>query len=48
MNNLTASNYSVCPKVGDMYIFPSFLTHAVYPFYGEGERRSFSANMSLE
>ena len=48
MNNLTASNYTVCPKVGDMYIFPSFLTHTVYPFYGKGERRSFSANMSLE
>ena len=47
-NTLTQSNFLVCPKVGDLYIFPSFLTHAVYPFYGEGERRSFSANMSLE
>ena len=41
-------NICVQPKVGDLYIFPSFLFHTVYPFYGEGERRSFSANMSLQ
>ena len=49
------SSTTVCPgnmcvqqKVGDLYIFPAFLYHTVYPFYGEGERRSFSANMSLQ
>ena len=35
------------PEVGDIYIFPAHLYHTVYPFYGAGERRSFSANMSL-
>ena len=35
------------PSVGDIYIFPAHLYHTVYPFYGAGERRSFSANMSL-
>ena len=33
--------------VGDLFIFPSHLFHTVYPFFGEGERRSFSANISL-
>ena len=41
----TCSNFLVKPKVGDFYIFPSFLYHAVYPFYTKGERRSFSMNM---
>ena len=41
-------NMCIQPKVGDLYIFPAFLFHTVYPFYGEGERRSFSANMSLQ
>ena len=39
---------TIQPKVGDLYIFPASLFHTVYPFYGEGERRSFSANMSLQ
>ena len=42
-----AGNLCLKPEVGDLYIFPSYLFHAAYPFYGEGERRSFSANMSL-
>ena len=29
------------------YISITFLFHTVYPFFGEGERRSFSANISL-
>jgi len=32
------------PEVGDMFIFPSRLMHCVYPFIGEGERRSVSLN----
>ena len=40
-------NVCVQPKAGDLYIFPAYLFHTAYPFYGEGERRSFSANMSL-
>lgn len=42
------SNYSRKPEVGDIYVFPSSLMHTAYPFFGEGERRSFSANMSLQ
>ena len=42
-----AGNLCLTPEIGDLYIFPSYLFHAAYPFYGEGERRSFSANMSL-
>jgi hypothetical protein len=36
------------PIVGDIFIFPAHLFHTVYPFFGEGERRSFSANISLQ
>jgi len=35
---------SFSPHVGDMFIFPSRLLHGVYPFVGEGERRSVSFN----
>ena len=33
------------PKVGDFYIFKSKQEHGVYPFRGEGERRSLSFNL---
>ena len=36
------------PAVGDFIVFPSYLMHTVYPFKGEGERRSFSMNISVE
>jgi uncharacterized protein (TIGR02466 family) len=32
------------PEVGDFYIFPGWLLHAVEPFRGAGERRSMSFN----
>lgn len=44
---VTSGNLCCLPVVGDIYVFPSHLFHTVYPFYGEGERRSFSANMDL-
>jgi len=44
---LTSGNMCVMPVVGDIFIFPTHLFHTVYPFFGDGERRSFSANMSL-
>jgi len=44
---LNPGNICCLPVVGDIYIFPTHLFHTVYPFFGEGERRSFSANMSL-
>jgi hypothetical protein len=43
-SNLSANLFAVKPRVGVMLFFPSWLHHAVYPFRGEGERRSFSAN----
>ena len=36
------------PKVGDFYIFPSYLYHFVNPFYGDGERRSISFNAVVD
>ena len=35
---------SFSPEVGDLFIFPSRLLHCVYPFIGDGERRSVSFN----
>jgi len=46
-NWLESSGFIVKPSVGDFYIFPSKLLHTVYPFYCEGERRSFSVNMEV-
>ena len=34
----------VKPEVGKFMIFPCWLKHSVMPFYGEGERRTLSAN----
>jgi hypothetical protein len=36
------------PHVGDFIVFPSYLMHTVYPFKGDGERRSFSMNISVQ
>lgn len=41
---LARSLISFRPQVGDLYLFPSWLLHAVEPFEGEGERRSLSFN----
>ena len=35
------------PKVGSLLVFPSWLKHAVMPFYGDGERRIISANANV-
>ena len=35
------------PIVGTLLIFPNWMKHAVMPFFGEGERRTFSANCNL-
>ena len=37
----------VKPEVGTMLVFPNWLRHAVMPFYGDGERRTFSANLNI-
>lgn len=43
----SVSNFMVRPRVGDFYIFPSYMFHCVYPFNTQGERRSFSMNLSI-
>ena len=37
----------VKPEVGTLIMFPSWLRHSVNPFFGEGERRTFSANINI-
>lgn len=41
-------NRTVLPVVGDLYLFPAWLQHLVYPFYGPGERRSLSFNIEMK
>ena len=36
------------PRVGDFFLFPSSLIHTVYPFLGQGERRSIAFNMGYQ
>ena len=38
----------VIPSVGDLYLFPAWLTHLVYPFRGDGERVSYSFNLAVQ
>jgi len=44
-NHFANHSYLVKPQVGDFYLFPSWLTHQVYPFRSEGERRSLAFNI---
>ena len=37
----------VKPEVGTLIMFPAWLRHGVNPFFGEGERRTFSANLNV-
>ena len=44
---LSNSIFQIKPKVGDFYMFPNNLMHAVYPFFGtDEERRSISLKTS--
>ena len=36
------------PAVGDIYFFPAWLIHEVYPFRSKVERWSFSFNTTIE
>jgi hypothetical protein len=48
LNNMFANHtLLIHPKVGDLFIFPYGLVHMVYPFKGEGVRRSLSFNADL-
>ena len=42
-----ATEEYVKPEVGTMIMFPSWLRHSVNPFFGDGERRTFSANINI-
>ena len=44
---LNAQEY-IKPKKGFMIIFPNWLQHCVMPFFGEGERRTMSANFNIK
>ena len=46
---LSHSTIDIEPKVGEMYFFPAYLMHCVYPFKNSNEeRRSISFNASLD
>jgi len=38
---------TVKPEVGKLILFPSWCQHCVYPFEGEGERRTVAGNMNM-
>ena len=38
------TKYPIKPAVGKFVMFPAWLQHMVYPFRGEGLRRSMSFN----
>ena len=38
----------IIPREGDLYLFPSWMQHVVYPFQGPGERISFAFNLLAE
>ena len=45
----SSPTYAITPRVGDFYLFPSYLMHTVYPFSGtDEERRSVSFNAKLD
>jgi hypothetical protein len=37
----------ILPSKGDLYLFPADLMHTIYPFFGDGERRSLSFNINV-
>ena len=46
---MSDSKYEIIPEVGDFYIFPHYLMHAVYPFKDTNEeRRSISFNALID
>ena len=39
-------SFVIKPEVGKLLVFPSWLQHMVYPFKGEGERRTIASNLN--
>ena len=44
---MTTSLYNIQPESGWFYLYPSTLNHQVYPFIGNGERRSLAFNVDF-
>ena len=44
---ISSSTYIIRPNEGHLYMWPAWLFHTVYPYYGPGERRSLSFNVSI-
>ena len=42
------SGITIKPEIGRMFIFPAYLMHTVYPFYGNEERRSIAFNADID
>jgi hypothetical protein len=46
---LCKSTYVIDPKIGELYLFPSYMMHTVYPFSDTSkERRSVSFNAKID
>ena len=43
-SNLSSPVFSIKPRVGEFYIFPSDVLHSVNPYSSDGERRTLAAN----
>ncbi|MFT4090337.1 MAG: putative 2OG-Fe(II) oxygenase [Asticcacaulis sp.] len=43
----TRNLFVIKPVVGDFYLWPSWMLHCVYPFRGDGIRRSMSVNLGV-
>jgi len=48
MQGLNVHSFRLKPEVGDLYFFPAWLMHEVYPFRSKGERWSFSFNTNVD
>jgi hypothetical protein len=46
-NTFSKHSWMCKPTIGDLYLFPSWLLHQVYPFRSDGERRSMAFNIHL-
>lgn len=46
-NTLYNGTWQTKPKAGDVFIWPSWLLHTVFPFRGDGERIMISFNTNL-
>ena len=43
---LSKGTFMTLPTIGQLFMFPSTLLHAVYPFQGSGTRRSLAFNLN--